>query len=120
MPSIEHITATSDSNSTITPSGDVQLGQGNSETFTYSANQGYIIASVLVDGVSVPITGSYIFTNVQTNHTTAVTSQVSGPNDNNEYYTTDDGKTLTEEPTYSNKFKPSVLFPANNDPTTLE
>ena len=45
-----------------------------SQTFTYSANSGYTINSVLVDGSSVPITGSYTFNNVQANHTISVTS----------------------------------------------
>jgi hypothetical protein len=47
-----------------------------SQAFTYSANSGYTIDSVLVDGSSVPITGSYTFNNVQANHTISVTSVV--------------------------------------------
>ena len=63
------ITASSDSHSTISPSGTTYYDQGSSPTFTYSANTGYSINSVLVDGGSVPITGSYSFSNVQGPHT---------------------------------------------------
>ena len=68
------ITASSDANSTITPSGAVTVNYGGNQTFTYSANAGYVVSQVLVDGSSVAITGSYTFTNVQATHTIAVSS----------------------------------------------
>jgi hypothetical protein len=71
------IAASSDSNSVISPSGSVSVINGNSQGFTYSASTGYSISQVLVDGSPVSITGSYTFSNVQADHTIAVTSAVS-------------------------------------------
>jgi hypothetical protein len=75
-----YITSSADSNSIISPSGNVMvntmINANFSQAFTYSANSGYTIDSVLVDGSSVPITGSYTFNNVQANHTISVTSVV--------------------------------------------
>jgi hypothetical protein len=67
-----YITATSDSGSTVSPSGKTTVLRGSDQTFTFSANSGYIITSVTIDGV--PLTqaqidlGSYTFTNVIANH----------------------------------------------------
>ncbi|MCL2131917.1 MAG: M6 family metalloprotease domain-containing protein [Lentimicrobiaceae bacterium] len=66
------ITATAGRGGTILPSGKVIVGQGGSQTFTFSANPNYIIQSVLVDGVNVPDSiagGSYTFNNITENHT---------------------------------------------------
>jgi hypothetical protein len=71
-----YITSSADSNSVISPSGNLTVNPNFSETFTYSANIGYTINSVLVDNSSVPITGSYTFTNIQANHTISVTSSI--------------------------------------------
>ena len=71
-----YITSSVDSNSIISPSGNVMVNASFAQTFTYSAKSGYIIACVLVDGFPVPITGSYTFNNVQANHTISVTSAV--------------------------------------------
>jgi hypothetical protein len=68
------IYASSDSHSTITPSGSVNVTYGGNQTFTYSADNGYVISQVLVDGYPVPITGSYTFTEVEAPHTISVTS----------------------------------------------
>ncbi|MCL2296116.1 MAG: hypothetical protein FWC29_03435, partial [Methanomassiliicoccaceae archaeon] len=64
--------------SSISPSGKVAAAGGESKTFTFSANAGYHISSVIVDAV--PLTaaqidqGSYTFTNVYSNHTIEVRS----------------------------------------------
>ncbi len=68
------ISASSDSNSTITPSGFVNVTAGASQTFTYSAANGYVISQVLVDQLPVPITGSYTFFDVQGPHTISVSA----------------------------------------------
>ena len=68
------ITSSADSNSTLSPSDNVVVNANFSQTFTYSANNGYNISSVVVDGSSVPITGSYAFNDVQANHTISVAS----------------------------------------------
>ncbi len=74
-----YITSSADENSTITPSGVVSVTYGGSQTFSYSAKAGRTISSVLVDGRSTSITGSYTFGNVNANHTIAVASSESTP-----------------------------------------
>ncbi|HPZ03940.1 MAG TPA: fibronectin type III domain-containing protein [Bacteroidales bacterium] len=63
------ITATAGPHGTITPSGDVTVNQGASQTFTFTPEAGYRIDVVLVDGApQVPVPESYTFENVQANH----------------------------------------------------
>ena len=77
------VTASADSNSMINPSGSVQVSYGDSQTFNYSANAGYSITSVLVDGNNVSITGNYTFSNVASNHRISVSTSI------NQYAITD-------------------------------
>jgi hypothetical protein len=63
------ITATAGANGTITPSGTVTVNHGATQTFTITANTGYHVADVKVDGSSVGALTSYTFTNVTANHT---------------------------------------------------
>ena len=65
------ITASAGANGSISPSGSVTVNHGGSQTFTITANTGYHVADVLVDGVSVGAVTSYTFTNVTANHTIA-------------------------------------------------
>ena len=69
--------ASSDNHSTINPSGLVNINYGGSQTFTYSADSGYTISQVLVDGSPVAITGSYTLTNVQASNTITISTSVS-------------------------------------------
>jgi hypothetical protein len=62
------LTASYDANSMINPVGITTANQGSSVTYYYSAYLGYQINQVVVDGQSVPITGSYTFSNIQSNH----------------------------------------------------
>ena len=71
-----YINASADSNSVINPSGSTAVNYGSSLNYTYSANVGYVITSVLVDGSPVSITGNYLFTNVQANHTVAIKASI--------------------------------------------
>ncbi len=64
-----NITATSGANGTVTPAGTSSVVSGTNKTYTITANGGYSIADVLVDGVSVGAVGTYTFTNVTTTHT---------------------------------------------------
>lgn len=57
---------------TITPSGNVIVYEGDSETFTIEPDSGYEISSILVDDVSQTISSTYTFTNVQSDHTIQV------------------------------------------------
>jgi hypothetical protein len=72
------ITPSADSNSVISPSSVTWVNSGgNSQMFTYSANTGYTVASVLVDGSPVTIGTNYDFTNVQAPHSIQISSAVS-------------------------------------------
>ena len=63
------ITASAGANGSITPSGAVSVNSGDNQTFTIAANNGYHVADVLVDGVSVGAVTGYSFNNVTANHT---------------------------------------------------
>ncbi|MEO0074779.1 MAG: hypothetical protein ABIK31_01530, partial [candidate division WOR-3 bacterium] len=65
------IIATAYGNGTITPSGTVIVEYGADTTFTITANIGYQIDSVLVDGVNQGVLTQYTFENVTDNHTIA-------------------------------------------------
>ena len=67
------VKATAGSHGSITPSGDVDVLHGGSQTFTIAANSGYAISNVKIDGVSVGAVKSYTFENVTENHTIEVT-----------------------------------------------
>jgi hypothetical protein len=68
----------------ISPSGQIQVVAGGNQTFTISANTGYLISQVTVDGQNQGAISSYTFTNVQTSHTIAASfirndTQTAGP-----------------------------------------
>ncbi len=67
------ITASAGSGGTITPSGAVNVTAGADQSFAISANACYLIADVIVDGVSRGAVSSYTFTNVTANHTISAT-----------------------------------------------
>ena len=67
------IKATAGIQGSITPSGDVDVLHGGSQTFTIAANRGYAISNVKIDGVSIGAVKSYTFENVTENHTIEVT-----------------------------------------------
>ncbi|MEH1006382.1 GEVED domain-containing protein [Winogradskyella sp. ECml5-4] len=71
-----NITATAGANGTISPTGVTSVGCGNDQTYTITADSGYIVDDVLVDGVSVGAVTSYDFTNVTTTHTISVSFAV--------------------------------------------
>ena len=62
------LTATAGANGSISPSGSVSVDNGGSQTYTISANSGYSIGDVLVDGTSVGAVSSYTFSSVNANH----------------------------------------------------
>ena len=67
-----YINAGAGENGSISPSGRVAVPAGGSRTFTITADEGYVVADVLVDGVSVGPVGSYTFSNVRANHAISV------------------------------------------------
>jgi len=72
------ITASAGSGGSISPSGAVSVAQGASQTFSISANSGFTISRVTVDGASQGAITSYTFSNVQANHTISASFQSSG------------------------------------------
>jgi predicted small secreted protein len=78
---IEHprphtITASAETGGSISPAGGTRVPRGSSQTFTATANTGYRVADLLVDGRSVGAlsdlyrdnSSSYTFKNVAANH----------------------------------------------------
>jgi hypothetical protein len=63
------ITASAGPGGAISPSGAVSVTCGEDQSFTVTPDACYLIADVLVDGVSVGAVSSYTFTNVTANHT---------------------------------------------------
>ena len=70
---VHTITATAGTGGTIAPNGATTVVHGNSQSFTITANTGYQIADVLIDGSSVGAVTSYTFNNVTTDHTIGAT-----------------------------------------------
>ena len=74
IPVTHTIIATAGANGTINPGGDVEVIEGQDQTFAINAAFGYSVESVTVDGKleATPAT-SYTFTNVVADHTLAAT-----------------------------------------------
>lgn len=68
-PTTYTITATAGSGGAITPSGAVSVNSGANQTFIISADPGYTISGVTVDGGSVGAVADYTFSGVTANHT---------------------------------------------------
>ena len=72
------ITASAGAGGSMNPFGAVTVNNGADQTFTITPDEGYEIADVVVDDVSVLeqlTSNSYTFTNVQADHTISVTFQ---------------------------------------------
>jgi len=67
------VTSSAGSGGSISPLGATQVTQGSTQAFTITANTGYLVSSVVVDGFSVGVVSSYTFSNVQADHTIAAT-----------------------------------------------
>lgn len=67
------ITAHAGSNGSITPSGNVTVNSNANQSFRIVPAAGYIIESLIVDGVNVGLVDSYIFIDVRGNHSISVT-----------------------------------------------
>ena len=70
------ITASAGQGGTISPAGRVSVNLNANKQFTIQPKDGYVIADVLVDGVSVGAVSSYTFERVNKNHTISVTFKV--------------------------------------------
>jgi hypothetical protein len=69
------ITASAGANGTIAP-GTVTIPKNSNQTYTITANSGYQVDNVLVNGASVGAVGSYTFSNVTANQTISATFKV--------------------------------------------
>ena len=67
------ITASAGPGGTISPAGAVSVPQGGSQTFTITAQAGYTIAAVTVDGEAMGAVPTCTFANVTGNHTISAT-----------------------------------------------
>jgi len=63
------ITASAGSGGSISPDGAVGVSYGQNQTFDITANAGYVISDVVVDGSSVGAVSSYTFEDVTSDHT---------------------------------------------------
>ncbi|MPM08136.1 hypothetical protein SDC9_54448 [bioreactor metagenome] len=72
-PTYYTVTATSGTGGSISPSGSASVTSGSSQTYTITANSGYMISSVTIDGTSVGAISSYTFSNVTSAHSISVT-----------------------------------------------
>ena len=70
------VNATAGANGTISPSGEVTVAEGEDKTFTITANTGYHIKDVKVNGSSVGAVATYTFTHVTANATITVEFEV--------------------------------------------
>ena len=77
--SIYTIAASAGVNGSISPSGDLIVGQGGHQSFNITANAGYYISDVLVDGCSKGPVASYTFSDVQTGHSISAILAVNAP-----------------------------------------
>ncbi|MDR2146197.1 MAG: Ig-like domain-containing protein, partial [Tannerella sp.] len=69
------IKASAEAGGTISPSGNISVEQGNSQTFTFSPDNCYEINQVLIDGTAnatAKSNGSHTFSNVTADHTISV------------------------------------------------
>jgi hypothetical protein len=54
----------------------MSVNESSSQSYTITANKGYHITNVLVDGASVGSISSYTFSNIMTNHTIAASFEL--------------------------------------------
>lgn len=73
------ITSSSGENGSINPVGENEYELGSSATYNFTANSGYEVEDVLVDGNSVGNVTSYTFENINSNHTISVSFKIARP-----------------------------------------
>lgn len=72
QPQIYTISASSGGNGSISPSGQISVNGGDSQTFDFTPNSGYQISDVQVDGQSMGAASTYTFSKVWQDHTIGV------------------------------------------------
>jgi len=73
VPNIYTIVATVGAGGKIEPAGPVGVTEGEDKPFTITANSGYSVKTILVDGIAVGTGPSYTFKNVTTEHIISAT-----------------------------------------------
>ncbi len=73
------ITASAGPNGAISPSGNIVVNHGASQTFTITPDSGYNIADIKINGTSIGAVSSYIFNNIQASYTIAATFSQTPP-----------------------------------------
>lgn len=68
-PSTFDIVSSATTGGTITPSGSVSVTEGQNQSFSVSADSGYELSDLVVDGASVGKQSTYTFSQVAANHT---------------------------------------------------
>ena len=86
------IIASAGNNGSISPSGEVSVTKGDSQTFTITPDSGYQISDVKVDDESVGAVSSYTFWNVDANHIINASFARSNSDDDDD----DDGKDIKD------------------------
>ncbi len=72
------VTADADANSSITPQGNKSMRRGSEIKYSISAKKGYVVDSVVVDGIYVGALTSYTFENISYDHSIRVVSKAKG------------------------------------------
>ncbi len=67
-----HITASAEVHGSISPSGVASVAEGQDQEFTFTPDEGYEVADVVVDDVAVDTADTYTFSNVSADHTISV------------------------------------------------
>jgi hypothetical protein len=67
------IIATSNAQGTVTPAGTSVVVGGTDQVYTFVPNAGYVVDTLVVDGVATTAVSTYTFVNVQASHTIDVT-----------------------------------------------
>ncbi|HCF62969.1 MAG TPA: hypothetical protein DEU93_01340 [Chitinophagaceae bacterium] len=76
-----NITASANAGGSISPNGNVSVSCGDDQTFLITADPGFVIFDVLVDGLSNGAISSYTFSDVSTTHTIVAFFSAIGTND---------------------------------------
>lgn len=66
------ITASASGNGSISPSGEIEVSEGDDLSFSFSPDPGHEIEDVRVDGVSIGVVSDYTFSNITSDHSITV------------------------------------------------
>ncbi len=93
------VTASAGMGGKITPEGTQTVAEGESKTFVITADNGYAIQDVKVDGKSVGAVSSYTIMDIKENHTIAATFQKPAPGSKEK-----ESQSITGTPSYSKTY----------------